>query len=92
MFETISYSKQKAFLSVSETARLLGVSYYTILKLVCTGQIPAVKIGRRYIKSRRFDKLHSEQYKTINLYVLTQNVIYLITAILGICQIGQQVI
>ena len=49
MFETINYSEQKAFLSVSETARLLGVSYNTILMLIYTGQIPAVKIGRRYI-------------------------------------------
>ena len=49
MFDTINYSEQKAFLSVSETARLLGVSYYTILKLVCTGQIPTVKVSRRYI-------------------------------------------
>ena len=49
MFETISYSEQKAFLSVSETARLLGVSYNTILTLIYTGQIPAVKVRRRYI-------------------------------------------
>jgi excisionase family DNA binding protein len=49
MFETISYSEQKAFLSVSETARLLGVSYKTILMLMYTGQIPAVKVRRRYI-------------------------------------------
>ena len=49
MFETISYSEQKAFLSVSETARLLGVSYHTILMLIYTGQIPAVKVSRRYI-------------------------------------------
>ena len=49
MFETISYSEQKAFLSVSETARLLGVSYKTILMLMYTGQIPAVKVSRRYI-------------------------------------------
>ena len=27
MFDMINYSEQKAFLSVSETARLLGVSY-----------------------------------------------------------------
>ena len=49
MFETISYSEQKAFLSVSETARLLGVSYHTILTLIYTGQIPAVKVRRRYV-------------------------------------------
>ena len=49
MFETISYSEQKAFLSVSETARLLGVSYKTILMLMYTGQVPAVKVSRRYI-------------------------------------------
>ena len=49
MFETISYSEQKAFLSVSETARLLGVSYKTILMLMYTGKIPAVKVSRRYI-------------------------------------------
>ena len=49
MFETISYSEQKAFLSVSETARLLSVSYKTILMLIYTGQIPAVKVSRRYI-------------------------------------------
>ena len=49
MFETISYSEQKAFLSVSETARLLGVSYKTILMLIYTDKMPAVKVSRRYI-------------------------------------------
>ena len=49
MFDMINYSEQKAFLSVSETARLLGVSYHTILTLIYTGQIPAVKVRRRYI-------------------------------------------
>ena len=49
MFDMINYSEQKAFLSVSEIARLLGVSYHTILALIYTGQIPAVKVRRRYI-------------------------------------------
>ena len=49
MFDMINYSEQKAFLSVSEIARLLGVSYHTILTLIYTGQIPAVKVRRRYI-------------------------------------------
>lgn len=49
MFESISYTEQKAFLSVYETSRLLGISYKTVLGLIYSCQLPAVKINRRYI-------------------------------------------
>ena len=49
MFEFISYTEQKAFLSVFETSKLLGISYKTVLGLIYSGQLPAVQIKRRYI-------------------------------------------
>lgn len=48
MFDFVSYNEQKAFLSVSETARLLCVSYSTILRQIHANELPAVMIGNRY--------------------------------------------
>lgn len=48
MFDFVSYNEQKAFLSVSETARLLCISYSTVLRLIHSNQLPAVVIGNRY--------------------------------------------
>ena len=48
MFDFVSYNEQKAFLSVSETARLLCISYSTVLRLIHSNQLPSVMIGSRY--------------------------------------------
>jgi len=48
MFDFVSYNEQKAFLSVSETARLLCISYSTVLRLIHSNELPAVMIGNRY--------------------------------------------
>ena len=48
MFDFVSINEQKAFFSTYEAARLLCVGYSTLLKLIHTNQLPAVKIGTRY--------------------------------------------
>lgn len=48
MFDFVSYNEQKAFLSVPETARLLCVSYSTVLRLIHSNELPAMMIGNRY--------------------------------------------
>ncbi|MEE5993761.1 MAG: helix-turn-helix domain-containing protein [Oscillospiraceae bacterium] len=48
MFEYINYQEQKAFLTVSETARLLCINYGTVLRLIHSGRLPAIMIGNRY--------------------------------------------
>ena len=47
MFEYLTYSEQKALFSVSEAARVLNVSYSTVLRLIHSGKMPAVVIGKR---------------------------------------------
>lgn len=45
------------FLSIEEAAKLLGVDYKTIYRLVRSGEIPAARIGRVYrIKRRDLDE------------------------------------
>jgi excisionase family DNA binding protein len=41
-------SDKKEFLSVDEVARLLGVTYHLIYRLVREGEIPASRIGKVY--------------------------------------------
>ena len=48
MFDYVSYKEQKAFRSVWETARLLSISYSTVLLLIHSNQLPAVQIGKQY--------------------------------------------
>jgi DNA binding domain, excisionase family len=47
MFEYLTYSEQKALFSVSEAARVLNVSYSTVLRLIHSGKLPTVIIGKR---------------------------------------------
>ena len=42
MFEYLTYSEQKALFSVSEAARVLNVSYSTVLRLIHSGKMPAM--------------------------------------------------
>jgi len=43
------YEELKYFLSVKETANILGVSIHTIYKLIESGEISAVKVSQRKI-------------------------------------------
>jgi excisionase family DNA binding protein len=55
-----SQTKDKEFLSISETCHLLGASRMTIYRQIKTGSIPAAKIGRRTIIKRSIiDKIFS---------------------------------
>lgn len=47
MFEYLTYSEQKALFSVSEAARVLNVSYSTVLRLIHSGKMSTVVIGKR---------------------------------------------
>ncbi|MBR1529932.1 MAG: excisionase family DNA-binding protein [Oscillospiraceae bacterium] len=48
MLEYMNYQEMKAFLTVSETARLLCVNYSTVLRMIHSGRLPAVMIRNRY--------------------------------------------
>lgn len=41
------YEELKYFLSVKETANILGVSIYTVYRLIESGEISAVKVSQR---------------------------------------------
>jgi excisionase family DNA binding protein len=49
----MSVIKEKDFLSVAETCALLGVSRWTVYRAVEEKRLPAIKIGRRTIVSRK---------------------------------------
>jgi excisionase family DNA binding protein len=54
---------QQRFVTVAEVARELRVSNMTVYRLVQSGQLPAVRVGRSYrIRSSDFDRYLSEQY------------------------------
>lgn len=44
--------KSKEFLNLTEAASFLGLCLNTVRALVAAGDIPAKKIGRRYIVSK----------------------------------------
>lgn len=41
-------SEEQSWLTMREVAKILGVSYPTIARMVQQGKIPAVKVGRQY--------------------------------------------
>ncbi len=45
-------NKNKEFLSVSELAKILGISRIAVFKKIKKGQIKAIKIGRNFIIPR----------------------------------------
>ncbi|MDI6605844.1 MAG: helix-turn-helix domain-containing protein [Candidatus Omnitrophota bacterium] len=58
--------KSTNYLSISEVAKLLGISRIAVYKKVKKGQIKAVRIGRSFaIPSRSISK-HRDRYKTLN--------------------------
>ena len=44
---------ERVVLTVKETADLLGVSAATVSKLVKTGQLPAIRLGKRTVRIPR---------------------------------------
>ncbi|MDA8039201.1 MAG: helix-turn-helix domain-containing protein [Actinomycetota bacterium] len=44
---SIDYSKAR-FYTVAEVARVLRVSNMTVYRLISTGQLPAVRVGKSY--------------------------------------------
>ena len=51
-------SKEKPFLTLEEVADLLGVNYQLIYRLVRSGELPAVRLGRIY----RIERADLEAY------------------------------
>jgi len=41
----------KSYLSTPRLARLFGVNVQTVLKYIRSGELPAAKVGRRYVVS-----------------------------------------
>ncbi len=54
----------KDFMSLEETAELLGVNYQLIYKLVRTGELPAARIGKMYRILRKDLEHYLEQSKS----------------------------
>ncbi|MHB8295755.1 MAG: helix-turn-helix domain-containing protein [Acidimicrobiales bacterium] len=51
------------FVTVSEVARMFRVSNMTVYRLVSSGAIPAVRVGRSYrIRAEDVDRYLEEQY------------------------------
>ncbi len=44
----VQYQETKAFLTVQEAARILSISDYSVYKLIHSGKLPAVQLGRRF--------------------------------------------
>ena len=62
-------------LSAKELAQALRVNVKTVYKLIRTGEIPAVRVGREYrvAKGTLVDYLRSTERKAWNKYVLSYN-------------------
>ena len=57
-------SPEKEFMSLEEVAELLGVNYQLIYKLVRSGELPAVRVGRVYRVQRGDLDAYIERSKT----------------------------
>jgi excisionase family DNA binding protein len=54
---------QPRFVTVAEVARLLRVSNMTVYRLIQSGQLPAVRVGRSYrIREADVDRYLADQY------------------------------
>lgn len=54
------------FVTVSEVAEQLRVSNMTVYRLVQSGQLPAVRVGRSYrIRAEDVDRYLGEQYNEV---------------------------
>ncbi len=57
--------KNKEFLTVSEVAKLLGISREAILKRIKKGQLKATRIGRNFA-------IHKKEFESISGKTLTE--------------------
>lgn len=58
-----SSESRSRFVTVSEVANLLRVSNMTVYRLVQSGQLPAIRVGRSYrIRDDDVDKYLAAQY------------------------------
>ncbi len=57
-------SPEKEFLSLEETADLLGVNYQLIYKLVRSGELPSARVGKVYRVIRRDLDAYLEKSKS----------------------------
>ncbi len=63
MLRVPSSESRSRFVTVSEVANLLRVSNMTVYRLVQSGQLPAVRVGRSYrIRDDDVDKYLAAQY------------------------------
>lgn len=44
----VQYQETKAFLTVQEASRILSISDYSVYKLIHSGKLPAMQLGRRF--------------------------------------------
>jgi excisionase family DNA binding protein len=59
---TLQYSKSQ-FLTVSEVARQLRVSNMTVYRLINSGQLPAVRIGKSFrLREEDIDRYLAERF------------------------------
>lgn len=59
-------SAEKLFLSLEEVAEVLGVNYQLIYKLVRSGELPAVRVGRVFRVAQPDLHAYLEKSKTSN--------------------------
>lgn len=55
---SFQYTETKYMLTVRETAKILGVSFHTVYKLINSGDLSAVKISKRrtVVKAEEIEK------------------------------------
>ena len=59
---TIHYTKSQ-FLTVAEVARVLRISNMTVYRLISSGQLPAVRVGKSYrLREEDVDRYLSERF------------------------------
>jgi excisionase family DNA binding protein len=62
LLTTLPYSKSQ-FLTVSEVARQLRVSNMTVYRLINSGQLPAVRIGKSFrLREEDIDRYLAERF------------------------------
>jgi excisionase family DNA binding protein len=59
---TVHYSKSQ-FMTVAEVARALRISNMTVYRLITSGQLPAVRIGKSYrLREEDVDRYLAERF------------------------------
>ncbi len=59
---TVHYTKSQ-FLTVAEVARVLRISNMTVYRLISSGQLPAVRVGKSYrLREEDVDRYLAERF------------------------------